>query len=164
MLVEILNSFEMNVAYGRRLCADITKDQFNAQPVAGMNTPAWIVGHLCGSFQLIGGELGLKPWLPAGWATLYGRGTRPSPTPTTGPGKAQLLSAFEDAAKRLVAALKARTNADLAQPLPDERFRKYFPTLGSAVLHILTVHAAGHLGQLSAWRRAMGLPSVNDPE
>lgn len=50
------------------------------------------------------------------------------------------------------------TDSELDSPLPDERYREVFPTLGHAVLHILTVHTAIHLGQISAWRRAMGLP------
>ena len=42
-------------------------------------------------------------------------------------------------------------------PLPDKRFRDTFPTLGHAVLHILAGHVAVHVGQLGAWRRAMGM-------
>jgi hypothetical protein len=50
----------------------------------------------------------------------------------------------------------------LAQPLPDERYRHIFPTIGHALLHILTAHAAVHVGQVSVWRRAFGLPPLSD--
>jgi hypothetical protein len=32
-----------------------------------------------------------------------------------------------------------------------------FPTLGDAVLRILTSHAAVHVGQITVWRRALNL-------
>jgi hypothetical protein len=52
------------------------------------------------------------------------------------------------------------SHTDLAQPLPDVRFRDQFPTVGHAVLHILAAHTALHIGQVIVWRRAMGLPAV----
>jgi hypothetical protein len=163
MLAELLHSFDMNMVYSRRLLADLSDEQFKTQPVAGMNHAAWIVGHLCYSFEMIGGELGLLPWLPARWAGYFGTGSNPSQGQAGCPGRIQLLSTLDDSQKRLTNALKVITDADLARPLPDERHRHIFPTLGSAVLHILTIHAAVHIGQLSAWRRAMGLPPLNDP-
>jgi uncharacterized damage-inducible protein DinB len=163
MLAELLRSFDMNMLYGRRLLADLSDEQFTTQPVAGMNHAAWIVGHLCHSFEMIGGELGLPPWLPANWADYFGTGSSPLPVQAGSPGRIQLLSALADSQRRLTDALKAMPDAHLARPLPDERYRRIFPTLGSAVLHILTVHAAVHIGQLSAWRRAMRLPPVIDP-
>jgi uncharacterized damage-inducible protein DinB len=75
------------------------------------------------------------------------------------PAKAVLLKAYEEAHQRLVAAALAATPEQL-QELPPERFRSRFPTLGHVMLHMLTNHQAVHLGQLSAWRRALGLPSV----
>jgi hypothetical protein len=47
----------------------------------------------------------------------------------------------------------------LARPAP-ERMRSRFPTVANVLLGLMTSHFASHLGQLSAWRRAVGLPSV----
>ena len=55
---------------------------------------------------------------------------------------------------------QALANADaakLAQPHPAEKARRYFPTLGDHVVYAMTAHEMDHLGQLAAWRRAMGL-------
>ena len=35
--------------------------------------------------------------------------------------------------------------------------------IGHAVLHILVSHTAVHVGQITAWRRAMELPVMNEP-
>jgi hypothetical protein len=36
--------------------------------------------------------------------------------------------------------------------------RKFAPRVGDAAVGIATTHEAIHLGQLSAWRLAMGMP------
>ena len=38
--------------------------------------------------------------------------------------------------------------------------RESLTTVGELVAHLMTTHPAFHLGQLSTWRRANGLPSV----
>ena len=53
--------------------------------------------------------------------------------------------------------------AGLAKPLPDVRYRDRFPSIGYAAVHILSGHTALHLGQLTVWRRAMGLANVSEP-
>ena len=40
------------------------------------------------------------------------------------------------------------------------RFTKHMPALLDIVVFMCINHEAMHLGQLSAWRRAMGLPSA----
>jgi len=51
------------------------------------------------------------------------------------------------------------TSEALAQPAP-ERMRSRFATVGQMIYGLMTAHEATHLGQFSAWRRAIGLPSV----
>jgi hypothetical protein len=44
----------------------------------------------------------------------------------------------------------------MCAPLPDRMHRDKFPTVGHAVVHILTAHTAVHVGQISCWRRIAG--------
>lgn len=159
---DLIRSFEMNMEHARRLLKDIDDTKMATQPIARMNHPAWIVGHLVHSFQAIAGELGLAPWLPDTWRQIFGTGTKPEIDRDFYPSKSALLAAFDDAQTRLPSVLAGMTDVDFRMPLPDQRYRHVFPTVGGATLHILTVHAATHLGQLSAWRRACGLPPVAD--
>jgi hypothetical protein len=39
-------------------------------------------------------------------------------------------------------------------------FPQHFPTVADMIAHLMTTHPCVHLGQLSAWRRYYGLPSV----
>lgn len=48
----------------------------------------------------------------------------------------------------------------LEGPTPNEDFRQIMPTLGNALVFILWAHEAVHVGQLTSWRKAMGLPPV----
>jgi hypothetical protein len=40
------------------------------------------------------------------------------------------------------------------------RIKEIFPFVGLAINFMLNNHNMMHVGQVSAWRRAMGLPSV----
>ena len=160
MRARLLNSYSLAADYGRKLLADVDADQMVAQPVVGMNHPAWIVGHLVYSCQMIGIEMGLTAWLPSDWVRRFATGSAVTADIAAYPTKAELLAAFDDATSRIRQRLERMTDAALDGPLPDERHRHVFPTLGHAALHILTVHLAVHLGQLSAWRRVMGLADL----
>ncbi len=157
MIEEILNSYRISLDRVRGLVADLNEDQMVSQPAALVNHPAWTIGHLIYSAQLIGEEMGIDPWMDEAWLELFHTGATPQADMAIYPSKEELLNALDAAAATLSEKLQTMTDDDLAGPLPDERHRNGFPTLGHAILHILTVHTAMHLGQLSAWRRAMGL-------
>jgi uncharacterized damage-inducible protein DinB len=128
-----------------------------------VNHPAWTLGHIAHSFEAIGGEVGMAPWLPQDWAERFGAGTTPVNDPTAYPDKVTLLDALDDGQKRLNGRLAQMSADDLSQPLPDARYRDRLPTVGHALLHILASHTAMHVGQMAVWRRAMGHPVVNEP-
>jgi hypothetical protein len=162
VVFEVVNSYRLTLDYLRRLVADLPDEQLAAQPSGVVNHPAWVIGHLIYSCQAIGGELGLPAWLPSGWSERFGTGSIPAADRATYPAKAELLSALADAEMRVVDRLMDLGDAGMASPLPDERFRSKFPTIGHAVVHILTAHTAVHVGQISAWRRAAGYPPLSE--
>jgi hypothetical protein len=160
MIAEITNSYSLALDYLRRLVADVPEEMWARQAGGVVNHPAWVVGHLVYSAQAIGGEMGLAPWLAADWADRFGTGSVPLPERERYPSSADLLAARAEAQRRVLGRLAELGEAALAAPLPDARHRATFPTLGHAVLHILTVHAAVHVGQVTAWRRAVGLGAL----
>lgn len=46
------------------------------------------------------------------------------------------------------------------QPITDENLKGMFPTVGAMANFLLNDHVAYHAGQMSTWRRCMGLPSL----
>ena len=161
MLDLALHLYGMNLAYAQRLTADLTDEQFTAQPVAGreMNHAAFVVGHLAWVTDYGRNLFGLEPAFPPTWKDTFGMSAKPVADRASYPSKAELLSALEAGHARFAAACAAATPEQLQAPSPENR-RARFPTLGHIILHILTNHEAIHLGQLSAWRRALGLPAV----
>jgi hypothetical protein len=162
LIVEVSQSYTLTLDYLRRLVADVPDALWTRQAGGVVNHPAWVVGHLVHSAQAIGGEMGLPEWLPAEWGARYGTGSAPIEDRAAYPSGVALLEALADAQARVLGRLSELGAAGLARPLPDERHRATFPTVGHAVLHILTVHAALHVGQLTVWRRAVGLGSLGE--
>lgn len=163
MIQEILNSYSLCLDHVRRLVVDLTDEQMVVQPGNIKNHPAWNLGHLIYSAQMIGGEIGIQPWLLSEWERLFKTGSIPVANQAIYPKKAELLEALTEAQNRLTHRLSEMNETDLAQPLPDVRYRNIFPSIGHAVLHILTIHTSYHVGQISAWRRAMNLNMVFAP-
>lgn len=163
MIDEVVRSHSLVLGFLHRLLADVPDDWFARQPPGAVNHPAWVIGHLTSSCQAIGGEIGLPPWLDDDWQTRFGTGSTPTDRRHEYPTKAELLATLDDARQRVAARLRRLGESALGQPLPDERYREIFPTLGHAVLHILAAHSAVHVGQLTVWRRAVGLPPMADP-
>lgn len=161
MIRELLNSYALILADVRVAVEDLTEQLMVRQFPGVPNHPAWTVGHLVYSAQAIGGELGLAPWLPSSWDALFCTGSIPQPLAASYPSRSELLNALADAQARITQALSSLTSEALAAPLPDVRYRSVFPTVGHAIVHILSGHTSYHLGQLSLWRRAAGLPSQN---
>jgi DinB superfamily len=159
---EVLNSYRLTLDYLRRLVADIPDVDLTRQPNGVPNHPAWVIGHLTFSCQALGGELELTAWLPPRWELLFGTGSIPTSDRSAYPPKGELSAALSDGQMRISDRLSILGDAGMSALLPDERYRATFPTVGHAVVHILTGHAAVHVGQISAWRRAAGYQPLSE--
>lgn len=161
MIPELVGSLDRSLAFVRDLVADLSDEEMTLQPPGVPNHAAWTLGHLIHSCQAIAGELGVGPWLPDDWGSRFGYGSSPGAAADfPGPGRAALLAALVDAGDRLRTILLATDESRLKEPLPDESVRKLLPTLGDALVQVVSAHTAFHAGQLAAWRRAIGRPSA----
>lgn len=161
MIDEIINSFGFCVSDLHRLVEDLDQGQMTAQPIRGMNHPTWNIGQIIYSFQAIGEEIGMEPWLPDSWIEFFRQGSTLLQDVSAYPSKEELLKALDEGKDRVVQKLRTMTRKELARELPDVRYRYLFPTLGHAVLYTLVSHLAIHVGHISAWRQAMKLPKAD---
>ncbi len=161
MLELALQNYAFGLTYAQKLVADVPDEQMCAQPVPGrvLNHPAWLLGHLAWASEGGSALLGQPSARAAEWREVFGMGTTPQADRSRYPAKTELLRRLEEAHANLSAAVCKATPEVLAQPAP-ERLRGRFATVGNVVLGMMTSHEALHLGQLSVWRRALGLPSV----
>lgn len=162
MLERELAIYRFNQQYCQLLLKDIAEDQWNTQPYPGANTPTWILGHLATVGHNILSMLGQKGILDEDWNPYFGFD---SPIPSVDdenfeqiPKPAVILEAYGMAHDRLMSEIPKVADEAFAKPNPHQALATSFPTTGDLLSFILTMHEAMHLGQLSAWRRAMGMP------
>jgi hypothetical protein len=151
------------IDYAQMLVKDIPADTFAHKPHEGMNHPAFCIGHLSlypnRLFTVIG-----RPELIVerpGYPELFQAGTPCVEQDGRYPSKDEITAFFFE---------RINAFADALEKLPDDAFfrenpltgrmKEIFPTVGIAVNFMANNHNMMHLGQVSAWRRAMGMPSV----
>jgi hypothetical protein len=159
MVRYVLHVYAMNLGYAQRYVRDLSDDQMCAQPHGLVNHPAWSLGHLAVAADRTGEILGLSSELPTGWSDTFKTGGIPSPDKSRFPARDELVRVLSHQHARAAQALGDASPALLEQPHPNEKFRAHFPTVGDFAIFLMTAHEMDHLGQIAAWRRAMGLGS-----
>ena len=142
--------------FAKSLVKDVDDADMARQPFEGANHPAWILGHIVVSTDGVLKLLGREPTVPAEWNSLFGRGSTVSAVRSVYPSKEELLAALDTVFDRATAAASEAAAEQLAGPHHVEMLQRGLPTKGDLIAMLLTTHVAQHLGQLSAWRRAMG--------
>ncbi|HWT03108.1 MAG TPA: DinB family protein [Pyrinomonadaceae bacterium] len=156
----VLHSFAYCLDYLRDQVEGVAAADMVAQPDGIMNHPAWVIGHLTHTCQMLGGVIGLPEWLPTDWAARYGTGGTPAADAGLYETKDDALAILRDAQVRLTEAVGQVDDDRLDEPFPDEAYLVVFPTVRHALTQVLVGHTANHVGQVSVWRRAMGLPPM----
>ena len=146
-----------------KLVADLSDEQLCVQPAPKTNHPAWVLGHLLlvdySFLKTIGGP-DLPAWVDDALRATYGGKSEPVADRTKYQPKRFYIERLAAVREQIYARLKTLTDQDLAQPHPDPARRERMPTVGHAIVFYGTWHEAYHSGQLSAWRRVLGLPAV----
>lgn len=156
----VLHSFDYCLDFLREQVVDVAALDMVAQPNGIMNHPAWIIGHLTFTCQLLGGVIGLPEWLPNDWAKRFGTGSVPAADASLYEAKDNALAILGSAQTKITQAVEQMNDSHLDEPFPDESYLEVFPTIRHALTQVLVGHTANHIGQLSVWRRAMGLPPM----
>ena len=148
------------VSYCQKLVQDIPEEKLAIQPAPGMNHPAWVLGHLA-----IVGDMGLRMLgqpmqCPREWRRLFGAGSTPVTDRAAYPSRDELLQSIQTIYPTLAAAARESPASITEVPHTAPFFREELPLVGDLVGHLMTVHFAMHLGQVSAWRRTQGLAGV----
>jgi hypothetical protein len=146
--------------YCRTLVGDIADERMTEQPLAGVNHPAWILGHLALTAAGTLEKLGVPKTLPAEWAALFGAGSKPSAARGVYPSKDELLRAVEQSYQQLRQQAATASPEQLSRPTTNSRVKEALPTFKEVVAFLLSGHMGVHLGQLSSWRRMIGLPPI----
>lgn len=159
MIEILLYGWHKNGDYAQRLVGDLSEERMVHMPAGGMNHPAWVLCHLNAYHGVIEALVQRRVFDdPKGHR--FGMQSKPVTDASVYPGKGELIESFAAGHGRVVSALQAADPAVLGDAVSLERWRGVMPSVGAALGYLMLVHEATHLGQLSAWRRVQGLPSV----
>ncbi len=155
--------------YARRLLNGVTPDNYArlarpGGPVVQSNHAAFVLGHLdlypAKIFERLGRPAGATA-CPASYPALFAAGAecRDDPDGTLYPPLAELTTRFFDGYAAALSVVSEAADEALLAPHPgDGGPPKLFLTIGSMLGFYISGHVMSHLGQLSAWRRCLGLP------
>src|SRR6516225_560584 len=144
----------------RSLLAEVPDERMTEQPMPGVNHPAWVLGHLAVVADGISEKLGGKKTLPTTWPALFASGSKPSATRSLYPSREELLRALEQRYEDLRQRAATASPEQLSQPTTSPRAKETLPTFKEFLAFLLTGHVGVHVGQLSSWRRMIGLPPL----
>jgi len=167
----IENSGRITLGLADRLVAGIEPAMFARQPIGhngeriNCNHPAFILGHLSIYPQRILTILGKDPAaaaIPAAYEELFkaGANCKDDAAGDIYPAMDDILKYFRASHTALVDALPGVADELFVAENPDVSRRERWPTLGMQVDFMIGGHLMLHLGQLSTWRRCMGLGSA----
>lgn len=158
-------SWDNQLRYALALLDDVTDEQFVHRPGGNMNHPAWIIGHVSlyhgATLNLLAGESFDEPKDHP----LFGYdGQGPIDSIEPYGSKQEMVDRFEAGHEEVVQAiLSAPASAFNRSPvLP--RWAAMYPTVEFLLPDLLLFHEGMHIGQISTWRRAAGLPPVPFPD
>jgi hypothetical protein len=159
----LIFSFQKNMDYGPRLLADLSAQQMVQQPAldlpAAANHPAWVLSHLNVYLPimecLIRGESFADPK-----GHRFGMTSKPESEASVYAPKEVLVEEFVQGHQRVIELLKNSDDSVFAKPVTLERWKPTMPVVGIVLPYLMLNHENCHLGQVSAWRRVLGLPSV----
>jgi len=155
-----LHSFAYCLDYLREQVSDVAAADMVAQPNGIKNHPAWVIGHLTNACQMLGGVIGVPQRLPDDWDSRFGTGSVPVADAGRYESKAEALAILDDAQARFTQAVEQLSDSQLNEPFPDASYAEVFSSIRHALTQVLVGHTANHIGQVSVWRRAMGLPPM----
>jgi hypothetical protein len=157
----LVHSLGFTVNYARSLLKEVKEESFAQLPMPNFNHPAFVYGHLAVSanfmLELLGRDdakvelpFDPEPYTPA--ATCVEQDGRYSEMNV-------LVDAFFKTHESVLEVLPSVDPEVFAQANPVEGFSNMMPRVGDAITFMCCSHTMMHLGQISMWRRAMGLGS-----
>jgi hypothetical protein len=141
----------------------IPPDEWFRQPAEGVTHVAWQVGHLAYAeyFLLMGLRRGQRPegeaLIPAGFHTLFRRGSLPDPDPSVYPDQPTIRRVFDEVHRRVIEELRGQPDEGLDEPTvpPHSRFRTKFGAIQFCPLHEML-----HAGRIGLLRRLLGMTPI----
>ncbi|MFT5301170.1 MAG: hypothetical protein ACI87E_004082 [Mariniblastus sp.] len=159
----LLFAWKKNAAYAPKLVADLAAESMVAQPKlnpgAPSNHPAWVLSHLNVYHPVICSIISGDDFKDPN-DHRFGQLSKPIADVGEYDSKEQLVESFLAGHQRVEELLGNADDAVFSNLVHLPRWKDVMPLASHALPYLMLNHENGHLGQLSAWRRIQGMPSV----
>ena len=163
----IAASARLGLGYAERLLSDVTADQFArfariGDTIIESNHPAFVYGHLSLYSSRIIEQLGAdaSAYEPSeAFIAVFSKDAKcvDDPNGSIYPSMEEITERLFSGYQAAVTALEQADDALFEQANPNEAMRGKFATIGAMHGFYVGGHFMLHMGQMSAWRRAVGL-------
>jgi uncharacterized damage-inducible protein DinB len=160
MLDYILKVSGTNAFLFEKAISDIPEHLLCDQSKGVVNHPLWQIGHVALARTATVQALGGTCEFPEAWARVFGIGSQPVADASVYPKREELLAKYKECVAKFHELAPHATAEQLGAPHSVTPLQGVFKTVGELIAGITTMHDSLHLGQLTAWRRTMGLPSL----
>lgn len=158
----LASNLKITLGYADQLAKDIPADKFAHKPCPAINHPTWCFGHLSiypdRAFALLGRDDLLKT--NERFVKLFEPGSTCSDDASIYPSKEEILAVFRQRHAALLEVLPEIGDDVMDRPTPNDRYAARFPRIGHTLHFLFGNHIMMHLGQVSSWRRCIGLGSA----
>lgn len=169
----ITSGAKIALGFAEQSLKGIEGHMFARRPAWGMggqeiecNHAAFVYGHLAvyppRIVAMLGGASTAAPAVPGTYEALFKAGVacKDDPHGDVYPPMDEIVRVFLEGQKAAIAAVERMSDADLTRANTTGAMQDRLPTLGAVVNFLLNDHVMMHMGQVSTWRRCMGLGSV----
>lgn len=163
----IAASTRLGLGYADRLMTGLTQENFarfakSGDQVIESNHPCFVLGHLslypCRVVEELGGDASsIKPTDAFDKLFNYEASCIDDVAGDLYPSLEEVVARFREAHELAISTLEGASNSAFDGENPNEKMRAKFPTIAAMHGFYLGGHMMIHIGQLSAWRRAMGM-------
>jgi DinB superfamily len=156
----LASGYRMGCQLVHNMCADLTPEEFQHQPVPGANSAAWIVGHLALTAARTAERLGATGVpMPSNEFVARFKVTRQQAGNQVELGsKTELLALLNTAVEKLMEAVQRLKPESLTGPAASTA--PPFVKSSGDMMVFGPMHFAMHCGQLSTIRRSLGKPPL----
>lgn len=161
MLEYLLFTYEFNLRNASHVVDGLTPEQCVAQPGVLLNHPAWSIGHLALTSDVVMLEMGEDQVFPGEWMERFFPGAPISGNVEDYPPMSELMDQLTKQHARVSARLSEITAEELSAPPKMDLVRRRFSRVAEFVTYAMTGHEGFHLGQISCTRRALGIENTD---
>lgn len=150
-------ALKMTEDWTGKLAEDVRDAPLTAPTSRGGNHPLWVMGHLALAEGRLLNVVSGEPNPVEHWEPLFSQGTEPTADAAAYPTFDEVLGTYRELRARTLKVLDELGDEGLGRAPKNvpAGFEEFMNTNGRAML-LITLHQAGHTGQIADVRRSLG--------